>query len=154
MRPEPYPRGRCHSANYWTQVQILSPDVTGSHSIPMPSEVTLFIGTVEYPALRLAFAPMSTHWTGFRRVGLFLQGHAHPVLLSLVGEQMTYCAVGPLMEFLIILGANIQVLPNIADIPNHKRLDTLSMQCRDQSACLFMFHIGYLMLQFLQLLFL
>src|SRR3989442_435745 len=46
---------------------------------------------------------------------------------------------------------DIQVLPNIADIPNYKRLDTFSMQCRDQSACLFMFHIGDLMLEFPQL---
>ena len=151
MRPKPYPRGRCHVANYWTQVQILSSNVTSSDSIAMPRETALFVGTVEHAPLRLALASMSTDRTRLARVAFLLQGYYHSVPLSLVGKQVPHGAMGPLMEFLIILGADIQVLPNIADIPNHKRLDTFSMQCRDQSACLFMFHIGDLMLEFLEL---
>jgi hypothetical protein len=151
MRPKPYPDGRCHVANYWTQVQILSSDVTRSHTIAMPGETTLLVRAVEHTALRFRFTPMPTHWTGLARVAFLLQIHDHAMPLSLIGEHMADCTMGPLMEFLIVLGANIQVLPDIADITNHKRLDTFSMQCRDQSACLFMFHIGYLIFEFLEL---
>ncbi len=152
MRPKPYARGRCHVANYWTQVQILSADVARSHSIPMPGETTLLVRAVEHAALRFALASMPTDGTGFRRIAFFLQSHGHSVPLCLVGEHVADRAVRPLMELLVIGGANIQVLPYIAHISNHKRLDTLLMQCRDESTCLFVFHIGYLMFQFPQLL--
>ena len=72
MRIEPHARGRCHNANYWTQVQILSTDVAGSHAIPMPGEATLFIGTVEHAAYGLALAPMPTHRARFARIAFLL----------------------------------------------------------------------------------
>ncbi len=151
MGPKPHARGRCHVANYWTAVQILSADVTGSHAIPVPREPTLLVRAVEHAALWFALTPMSTPRTGFRGVRLFLQSHNHAMPLSLIGEQMPHGPMRPLMEFLVIGGANIQVLPNMPDIANHNRLDALSMQRRDQPSCLLMFDILDLMLQFLEL---
>ena len=88
MRIEPHARGRCHNANYWTQVQILSSDVTGSHAIPMPGEATLCIGTVEHSAYGLALALLSTDGTRLARIVLILQGNTHPEPLCLIGEHV------------------------------------------------------------------
>ncbi len=128
MRPEPYARGRCHVANYWTQVQILSSDVTGSHAIPMPGELALLVGTVEHAPLRFALAPMSTHGTCLAGITFLLQGDYHSVSLSLVGKHVPHGAMGPLMEFLVIRGADIQVLSNIAHVANDHGLHALFIQ--------------------------
>jgi hypothetical protein len=56
------------------------------------------------------------------------------------------------MEFLVILGANIQVLSDIPNIANHNRLDALLVQRRDQVGCLLVFDILNLMLELLELL--
>src|SRR6266436_8535459 len=151
MRPEPYPRGRCHNANYWTQVQILSSDVAGSHSITVPGEATLFIGTVEDAPLRLTLAPMSTDRTRLAGVAFLLQGYHHAVPLSLIGEQMPHGPMRPLMEFLIVGGANIHVLSDMPDIANDHGLHALCMQCGNKMRGLLVLDIPNLMLEFPEL---
>ena len=90
---EPHTRGRCHNANYWTEVQILSADVAGSHSIAVPGETALLVGTVEHSSLRLALALMPTGRTRLAGVTFLLQGYIHAHTLSLVGEQVPHTAM-------------------------------------------------------------
>ncbi len=151
MRPEPYARGRCHVANYWTQVQILSSDVTGSHSIPMPHKAALLVGALKDTAYGLALAAMPTHWARLAGIAFLLQSHGHAVPLCLIGEQMPYSAMRPLMEFLVIGGANIQVLPDMPDIANDHGLHALCMQRGNKMRGLLVLDIPNLMLEFPEL---
>ena len=62
-----------------------------------------------------------------------LEDNAHPQSLSLVGELVANRAMRPLVDFLVVGGANIIVLPDIAHIANHDDLDALLKQRRDKS---------------------
>ncbi len=128
MGPKPHTRGRCHSANYWTAVQILSSDVASSHAITMPGEATLLVGTVEHAALWFRFASMSTGRTRLAGVAFLLQGYYHAMPLCLISEQMPHGPMRPLMEFLVIRGADIQVVSNVSHIANDHGLHALFIQ--------------------------
>src|SRR5258706_15959250 len=67
-----------------------------------------------------------------RSVALLLKHDAHPQTLCFVGELVPNAAKGPLMEFLIDLGAFIQTVPDRAHIANDQLLDALSVQRVDQ----------------------
>ena len=89
MRGVPHARGWCHPTNYWTAVQILSSDIDGSYSIPMPHKPACPIRTMKHAPLRFAFAHMPAAGTCLAGIGLFLQDNLHPQSLCLVGEQMS-----------------------------------------------------------------
>jgi hypothetical protein len=103
MRPEPYARGGCHGRNNVRDTKLLTilvSDVSGSDSIPMPM-ISAGAASKVSP-LGTAFLAVSTDGTGFAGVPLLLQDHLHAQSLSLIGEQMSCVAMGPLMETLVI----------------------------------------------------
>ena len=55
------------------------------------------------------------------------------------------------MELLIILGANIQILPDIPNIANHHGLHAFSMERGNKSRCLLMLNILDLVFEFPEL---
>jgi hypothetical protein len=69
--------------------------------------------------------------------------HSHP--LRFVGEHMSHTAMRPLMDFLVIGGADIGVLADSAHVSDHDGLDALFIQRRDKSARGFMLDILDLM---------
>ncbi len=82
----------------------------------MPGETALLVRAVEHTPLWLALALMPTDGTGFRGVAFLLEGYHHAKPFSLVREHVTDIPMRPLVEFLVLLGANIQILPDIPDI--------------------------------------
>jgi hypothetical protein len=83
MRVEPYPRGRCHSANYWELTQILLSNVDAANAVSMERPSTL--RTPKHTPFNLA-AHMPTARACPAGVVLILQGYSHPQLLSFIGE--------------------------------------------------------------------
>lgn len=128
MRIEPHARGACHRPNYWANAQILSPDVDRSHSIPMPGEPAFLVRAVEHTPLWLALALMPTNGTGFRGVAFLLEGYHHAKPFSLVREHVTDTPMRPLVECLVLLGANIQILPDSSNVANDYSLHALLME--------------------------
>jgi hypothetical protein len=56
--------------------------------------------------------------------------------LGLVGEFEAHGAMRPLVDLLIVLGANISVLPQIAHVTDHERSHACLMQRGDEPRCL------------------
>jgi hypothetical protein len=73
----------------------------------MPRPATALIRAAEDAPLHFALASMPTLWTRPTGIGFLLQGYIHPIALRFIGEHMANVAMGPLVELLIILGANI-----------------------------------------------
>ncbi len=155
MRRIPHTRGGSHHPNYERDTEfpsILFPDVDGSNPIAMPHPATRLVRTMENAPPWLALTTMTAYRTGARRVVFVLEHNAHPQSLSLVGELVANRAVRPLVDFLVVGGANIIVLPDIAHIPDHDGLDALFKQRRDKSGRALVFDILDLMFQFFELL--
>ena len=154
MRHMPYARSGCHVRNNVGDTKfptILVPDVHSSHAIPMPDEAALLVATSEHPSLWCGLPFVPTLRARFWGVGLFLQFHSHAKPLGLVGEFVAHGASGPLVQFLVIGGANIGVLPDSSHIANHHGLHALSVQRGNEPCGLLVFDIGYLLFQFPQL---
>ena len=131
MRHIPYACGGCHLRNYVGDPKfptILLPDVVRSHAVAMPGEAACLVRAVEHPALGLALAPMSTLRTRATRVVFLLHFDCHAKSLSFVGEQVADGAMRPLVNLLIVEGASIVVVPDIAHITNDHGLHTLLIQ--------------------------
>ena len=155
MRCEPHARGGSHHPNYERDAKFLSilfPDVDRSNAIPVPRPATRLVRAGKDAPPWLALAAVTAHRTGTRRVVFVLEYNAHPQSLSLVGELVAHRATRPLVDFLVIGGANIIVLADISNIANHDDLDALMIQRRDKSRGAFVFDILDLMLQFVELL--
>jgi hypothetical protein len=151
MRIIPHPRGRCHVSNYWTVVQILSPDVDCSHAVSVVLPRACFVCAVEYPSLWLALALMFTHGTRATGMVFVLQRYHHAKPLSFVGELVSNSTSRPLMDLLVGLSTNIVVLSDIAHIAYDHGLHALLIQRANKSCCLFVFNISDLVLEFPQL---
>ncbi len=137
MWPKPHARGWCHPTNYWAAAQILLSDIDGSHAIAVPGEATLLVRTAEHPSLHTALAHMPAHGTGTRGVPLLLQGNLHAQPLGLVGEQVAHMPMRPLVDLLVVRGADIVVLPDRAHIANDQRLHAFSVQRGNEPRGLF-----------------
>ena len=97
----------------------------------MPGPTALRVDTAEQTPTRLALALPGTDRACLARVRLLLQHHVHPILLCLVGEQVPHGAKGPLVDLLIVLGADIILLSDIAYVAYRECLDAISVQRRD-----------------------
>ena len=136
VRCEPHARGGSHHPNYERDAKFLSilfPDVDRSNAIPVPCPATRLVRAGKDAPPWLALAAVTAHRTGTRRVVFVLEYHAHPQSLSLVDELVANRATRPLVDFLVIGGANISVLADISHIANHDGLDALMIQRRDKS---------------------
>ncbi len=151
MRHKPHADGRCHASNYWTVVQILSSDVDCSHAVSMVLQLALFVRAVEHPSIWLALALMPTAGACSTGVALILQFNHHAKPLGFVCELMPDRAMRPLMNFLVIGGANIVLLSDIAHVANDHGLHALSIQRGNKSRCLLVFDILDLIAQLSQL---
>jgi len=132
----PYTCGGCHLRNYVGDAKfptILLPDVVRSHPVAMPGEAARFVRAVEHPAFRLALAPMSTLRARATRVAFLLQFDCHAESLSFIGEKVADSAMRPLVNLLIVGGAHIVVVSDIAHIANDHGLHTLLVQCGNES---------------------
>ena len=58
----------------------------------------------------------------------------------------------PLVDFLVGLSANISVLPQIAHVTDHERSHASLLQRGDESRCLLMLDLSYLLFELLELL--
>jgi hypothetical protein len=148
----PHADGGCHVPNYWAAAQILLPDVDGSHAVPMPGEPTALVGAVKHAPCYLALTDMPTHRATPTGSMLILKSNNHATSLDFVGEFVAHTAKGPLMDFLIVGGADIIPLPDIPDIANHHRLHALSIQRGNKARGAFVFDISDLVSEFPQLL--
>ena len=131
MRRKPYACGGCHLRNYVGDAKfptILVSDIASSHSVPMPGKTALLLRAVEHAPLWSALAPMPTFGAGLGRMPFLLQGHDHSQSFCLVGKQVPDTAIGPLMDFLVVGGAHIVVLPNIPNIANDHGLHAILIQ--------------------------
>ena len=72
---------------------------------------------------------------------LLLQGHLHAQPFGFVRELVAHTAKGPLMDTLIIRGASIVILPDIAHIANDHGLHALLMQRGNKFARLLVLNI-------------
>src|SRR5438093_1670451 len=137
MRNVPTSGGGCHRPDYVAAPKfatILGTDAPCSHHISVSSPSALLVGAEEDASVWTALASMPTRRTGARGVAFLLQHHTHAHSFRFIGEFVAHGAEGPLMQFLIIGGADIQFLPNIAHIANHQLLDALLMQRVDKAA--------------------
>lgn len=153
MRPKPYACGGCHSRNNVRETEfptILVSDVLCSHTVSMPGIATRATG--EVPTCWSILLAMTTGRTRPRRVAFFLYQNLHAQTLCLIGEQVANLSMRPLMQFLVIRRANIQVLPDITHIANDHRLHTLLIQCGSQNRRLLVFDILDLVGDLLELL--
>lgn len=141
MWPKPHARGRCHPANYWAAAQILLPDIDGSYAISMPTEAASFVRTPEDPPLWLALPDMPTYRTGARGVVLILQSNRHATPFRFIGEQVPHMPMRPLVNLLVVGGADIVVLPDSAHIANDQRLHAFSVQRGNELCGLFVLDI-------------
>ena len=82
----------------------------------MSRPATFAVGAMEHAPLGFAFASMPTDRTCLARVAFLLQYHLYSYPFSFIGELVPDGTKGPLMEFLIVCGANIQGVPNFAHI--------------------------------------
>ncbi len=103
----------------------------------MPTEATAFVRTAEDPPLWLALPDMPTHRTGARGVGLILQGNRHATPLRFIGEQVPHVPMRPLVDLLVVRGADIVVLSDNAHIANDQRLHAFSVQRGNEPRGLF-----------------
>ncbi len=113
--------------------------------------LALFLCAGEDPSAWGSLALVLTDRAGLGSGMLILQFHAHPQPLSFIGERVAHTASRPLVNLLIILGANIHVLPEISNVADDHGLYTLFIQRRNKSCCLLMLDILDLMLEFAQL---
>jgi hypothetical protein len=153
LRNVPAAGGGCHSPDYVAASEfatILCPDVKGSHRVPVALPSALFVDTVEDSPGRRAHPAMPTDWTRAGTVVLFLERDAHSGLLCLVCEFVPDAAKAPLMQLLVVGGANIEIVTDVSHIANHQPLDSLFSQGVDQVAGEFVFDISDLALDFLQ----
>ncbi len=154
MRIVPHTHGGGHNPNYSRACEflpILCANVEGSHEISMTTPSTPLVRTVELASRGGAFPLLPTGGAGLARVTLFLQHNEHPEPLRLVRQLVAHTAKTPLMKLLIILGANIQLLPDIPHIADCHSLDPLLIQGRDQSCRLLVLDILDLVLKSLEL---
>jgi hypothetical protein len=128
---------------------ILVSDIDRSHSIAVILKATG--ATAKGTPLHRTLAPMSTTRTRLTGIAFLLEHYLHAMPLSLVGEHVARASVRPLMELLIVRGANIQILTNVSHVSNDERLHTCLMQCGYEFACLFVLNIPHLLFDFLEL---
>ena len=148
----PHANGGCHVPDYWAAAQILLPDVDGSHAVPMPGETTALVGTVKHAPCYLALAEVPAHRASACGSMLVLQSNDHAPSLGFVGKFVAHTAKGPLVDFLVVGGADIIALPDIPDIANHHRLHAFLIQLRNKARGAFVLDISDLMPEFPQLL--
>ena len=99
---------------------ILVADVGGSHAVAVPVESAAYVRATEYASGDLA-PPMTALGARSAGVGLFLQDDFHPKTHGLVGQQETHTPRRPLVDLLIVFGANIRRSSDIAHVANHER---------------------------------
>ncbi len=147
----PHAYGGCHVPDYWAAAQILLPDVDGSHAVPMPGETTALVGTVKHAPCYLALAEVPAYRASACASMLILQSNAHAPSFGFVGKFVAHTAKGPLVDFLVVGGADIIPLPDIPDIANHHRLHAFLIQLRNKARGAFVLDISDLMPEFPQL---
>ena len=145
-------RGRCHSANYRAEAQILSSDVDCSNSISVILPLALFLCAGEDTPTWRRLALVLTDWTGLGGVAFVLQFYHHAKSLGLVGDFVSNAPSRPLMDLLIGFSANINMLPEISNVAYDHGLHALLIQRGNKSRCLLVFDILDLVLDFPQLL--
>ena len=151
----PHTRGGCHLRNYVRETEfptILVSDVASSQEITMPFPATRFIRTTEIASLHATLPTFPTYRIGLARVGFFLHLYLHADSLCLVGEFVSKSATGPLVQFLIVLGANIHVLSNSSHITDCQRLHPVSVEGGNKLCRGFVLNIFDLMCDFPKLL--
>jgi hypothetical protein len=135
MRGEPQARGRCHDADYVGDTElpaILVADVGGSNAVAVPDESAGLVRAAEDASPDLA--PPTTA-PGARPAGvrLFLQGYFHPNSLGLVGKQEAHAPCRPLVNLLIVFGANIVALSDIAHVADDECSHACLLQRGDKA---------------------
>ncbi len=152
MRRKSYACGGCHRPDNVGDTKlptILPPDVHCSDCVPMATIATFPADKVS--ACGTAFFAVSTRRAGPAGVAFFLQYDLHPHSLRFVAQQMAGVTMRPLMQALVIGGADIQVLANIAHITNHHGLHALLIQRGNQMRGLLVLDIIHLELYLLEL---
>ena len=153
MRHEPQTTGGSHDPDYVGDTKfptILVPDVDRSHAVPVPGELAPLVRATEDAPCDLA-PSMSALRTGTAGIRFLLQDNLDPTPLGLIGEQEAHAPVRPLVNLLVIGGANISRLPDIAHIANDQRSHACLVQRGDQFACLLVLNLSNLVFDLLQL---